>query len=321
MNKKLITIALSALLCGSALAATEQPTTVPGVVDYIVACGSSSGTYEALLDELQPFLADTVHFRKVTKDTKPISSSGAIDNLDLLVNNQIQGAFMHGDVPESRRRGGKDMGKFKTLLVLHLEEVHLLALATSHRTIKDRTSWNPMAKIPVVFNTLDDLAGYKVGAAGGGFITANVIKAITLVPYEIVQFPTGKDVINALDNGAVDCALFVGGAPLPNIRDLGPQYKLLGISDNRVQQLGQVYTKTSLTYPKMNPEAVQTVAADCLFMTQDYKTPKYRNANKAIRKRFQEVLEELKETPGDHPKWQEVDPNNIGKWPYLELEK
>lgn len=266
------------------------------------------------MDELQPFMVDAINFKKYPKST------GAVQNLDLLVTNQVQGAFMHSDVIEFRKRGGKDMSKFKTLLALHMEEVHLLALQDSLRKVKDRSSWNPMATKPVVFNTLDDLGSYKVGAAGGGYITAQVIKALTLVPYEIIQFQSGKDVIAALDKGDVDCALFVGGAPLPNIKDLGPQYKLLSIGDTRKTQLEVVYRPTSITYPKMNPEAVQTVAADCLFVTQDYKSPRYRNALKLLRKRFYTVLEELKETPGNHPKWQEVDPNNHGKWPWLELE-
>jgi uncharacterized protein len=320
MNKKLAALALSVLLCGSAVAVQETPTTNPGAVNFIVACGSSSGTYEALLDQLQPFVADVITFQKVTNNSAPNKSTGAVQNLDLLVTNQVQGAFMHSDVAEFRKRSGKDMSKYKTLLALHMEEVHLLALSQSTRTVKDRTSWNPMAKTSVVFNTLGDLAGYKVGAAGGGYITAQVIKAITLIPYEVVQFQSGKDVIAALDKGVIDCALFVGGAPLPNLKDLGPQYKLLAISDSNVTQLEQIYRKTSLTYPNMSPESVNTVAADCLFVVQDYKSPRFRSALKVLRNKFYAVLDELKETPGNHPKWQEVDPVNQGKWPWLVLE-
>lgn len=318
MKKQLIAIALSALLCGSAMTIQGQTTPTDlnpntNAVEFIVACGSSSGTYEQLLDQLQPFVAESITFKKYPKST------GAIQNLDLLMNNQVQGAFMHGDVPEFRKRSGKDMSKYKTLLVLHMEEVHLLALAQSHRMVKDRSSWNPVAKIPVVFSSLGDLAGYKVGAAGGGFITAQVIKAITLVPYDVVQYQSGGEVIAAIEKGDIDCGLFVGGAPLPNIRDLGPQYKLLSISDTHRKQLEVVYRPTSITYPNMSPEAVNTVAPDCLFMVQDYKSPRFRNALKTLRAKFYAILEDLKETPGDHPKWQEVDPNNHGKWPWLEL--
>lgn len=291
-----------------AISALAQPTQSPSnTTQFIVACGSSSGTYEALLDELQPFVAEEVQFIKHP-------SSGAVENLDLLISNQVQAAFMHSDVIEFRKRAGKDMSKYKTLLALHKEEIHLLALTESKRTTGH--FWNSK---PVVLNTLDDLSGMKVGAAGGGYITAQTIKAMTMIPYEVIQYNTGKEVIAALNKGDIDVALFVGGAPLPNLKDLGPEYKLLSIPESRVAQLQLVYTPASITYTKMRPEAVNTMAADCLFVAQDYKTPKFRNAMKVIRTKFYQVLDELKETPGDHPKWQEVDPNNHGKWTWMEF--
>jgi TRAP-type uncharacterized transport system substrate-binding protein len=295
------------LIATVALAQQPTPDINPNAVQFIVACGSSSGTYEALLDELQPFVAEQVQFKKS-------KSSGAVENLDQLISNQVQGAFMHSDVIEFRKRAGKDMSKFKTLLALHKEEIHLLALTESKRT-----SGRFYNRKPVMFNTLDDLAGYKVGAAGGGYITAMTIKAMTMIPFEVVQYPSGKDVINALNKGDIECALFVGGAPLPNLKDLGPEYKLLSIPESRMGQLQLVYTPANVTYTKMRPEAVNTMAADCLFVAQDYKTPRFRNAMKQIRTRFYQILDELKETPGDHAKWQEVDPANHGKWTWMEL--
>jgi hypothetical protein len=62
------------------------------------------------------------------------------------------------------------------------------------------------------------------------------------------------------------------------------------------------------------------MAADCLFVAKEYLTPRFRNAEKDIRAKFYQVLDELKETPGNHPKWQEVDPAYHGKWTWMELQ-
>jgi hypothetical protein len=300
---------LMSLLAATSLLA-QSPTPNPNIPVFKIADGSSSGTYKAFADEIAGLTSDIIQFQE-------IPSSGAVENLDLLLNNKVSAAFMHSDVIYFRAQSmsQEKISQYKTLLALFKEEVHFITLAQSKKTTG--SFWN---KKPLEISNIDDLKGLKVGAAGGGFITSQVIKLMTNIPYEVVQFNSGKDVIPALNRGEIDAAVFVGGAPLPNLVDLGPEYKILPIPDRDVSLLQQVYTPAKVTYTKMSPEAVNTVAADCLFVAREYKkTPRLIQLLKTFRTTFYDKLGELQETPGLHPKWQEVDPNNHGKWQWMEL--
>lgn len=279
-----------------------------------IAAGSSSGTYKKFLDEIASVSGNALVFKEV-------ESHGAVENLDLLVTNKVAMAFMHSDVPFFRAQR-EDLSKFKTLLALFTEEVHFLAPRASKRPPTKSggvMGYGGTVTPPPVINSVEDLKGLKVGAAGGGAITAQVIRLQSNIPYEFVSFQKGDDVMAALNRGEIDAAVFVGGAPLPNIEKLGPEYKLLPFGSQTIAALKQVYKPATITYPKMNPEGVPTIGADALLMSREYKSPKMVNMLKTFRQTFFEHLLELQETPGIHPKWQEVSPENKGKWPYLEF--
>ena len=139
------------------------------------------------------------------------------------------------------------------------------------------------------------------------------------MPYQIVQYTSGSDVLRALGAGEVDAALFVGAAPLPNLKDLGPGYKLLPIPGNVVDKLKILYQSSQVTYTKMSPQPISTVSVPCLFVSRVYKSKKMVAALQTMRKAFYENLDTLKETPGNHKKWQDVDPNFHGPWAWLNL--
>jgi TRAP-type uncharacterized transport system substrate-binding protein len=291
-----------ALLATTALA-QQQPT-------FKIADGSSSGMYKTFLEQIEGVTAGTITFEEV-------ESHGAVENLDLLMNNKVSGAFLHNDVIDFRNRtDSTKLAKFKTLLCLFSEEVHFLAPSNSGRKTGGTMGFG--AK-DVVVNSIDDLAGLTVGASGGGFVTAQVIKFYTQIPYNVVQFEKGSDVLKALNEGAIDAAVFVGGAPLSNLEGLGSNFKLLSIPDRDIDQLKSVYHPATVTYPKMNPAGVRTVAAYCLLVSKEYKTPKFRELLKKFRETFYANLDQLQEEPGNHPKWAEVSPGVQGPWPWMDL--
>lgn len=309
---KRILILLAGLLAAAIPASAQQPVGVNQPVEFLVAAGSSSGTYKVFLDQIRSITNDVITFKEV-------DSHGSVENLDCLVNNKAMGAFMHSDVIYFRAQS-TDLSRFKTLIPLFKEEVHFLALTNSKRFTGGTLGYG---KTQVVINTVDDLGRpveklpMKVGAAGGGFITAQVIRLQAQLGYEVVQFGSGSEVMNALNAGTIDAAVFVGGAPLPNLEKLGPDYKLLPMGDTTATRLKAVYSPASVTYIRMRPEAIQTVSADCIFVSREYKTPKYVNALRAFRDQFNARLEELRETPGAHQKWQEVIANGPSKWPVM----
>lgn len=277
--------------------------------DFLVADGSSSGTYQQFLKEITTACADSpIHF-------KEIPSSGAIENLDKLVNNEVSAAFMHSDVIYFRGQA-ENLDKFRTLLALFNEDVHFLALAQSKRIVGGHLGFGGS---PLQLNDISDLKGCKVGAAGGGFITIQVIRLQSQVTYEVVQFGSGKEVMDALNTGTIDCAVFVGAAPLPNIKDLGKDYKLLPIPSLVSDRLKSVYKPTTITYTKMSPNGISTIAAQCLFVSKTYKSQKMVQQLDDFRKLFYSKLDDLKETPGNHKKWGDVEADERGHWPWLTL--
>jgi len=277
--------------------------------EFLVAAGSSSGTYQQFLKQISAVTTDSgIVFKEVP-------SHGAIENLDLLVNNRVYAAFMHSDVIYFRGQT-EDLSRFKTLLALFSEDVHFLALSTSKRAVG---GFGGFGAKPIVINDVSSLQGMKVGAAGGSYVTAQVIRLQSQIGYDVTQFEKGADVMNALNSGVIDAAVFVGAAPLPNLEELGRDYKLLSFPSGVVDRLKQVYKPTSITYNKMSPNSVSTVSAQCLLVSKTYKTKKIVDQLSSFRKQFFSKLDEIKETPGNHKKWSEVSEEEKGRWPYLEL--
>lgn len=302
--KKTLVIALSVLVMNMTVMAQE----------FLIADGSSSGTYKQFLKELSIATSDSgITFKEV-------DSHGAVENLGLLIDNRVMGAFLHSDVIAHRSKNeptAKLETKFQTLLALFPEDVHFVALSESKRKVGGTFGYGAKS---VIIKTIDDLGGMNVGAAGGGWITANMVKLLSDIPYKVMPtYGSGAEVMAALEKGEIDAAVFVGASPLPNLINLGPQYKILGIVGTTADKLKIQYTPTSITYTKMSPNPVPTVAAQCLFVSKTYKSPKMVNTLISFRNSFMTHLDEIKETPGNHPKWQSVESDTRGPWTYMEF--
>lgn len=308
--RSLLSVTVGLLAATFAFAQAPQ---IGAPVEFLIAAGSSSGTYEQLTKELASVTNDTVTF-------KIVPSHGAVENLDHLINNEAMVAMLHSDVIYQRYSTMTNLPqRYQTLVALHSEEVHLLALTNPKRSTGGKlgTSWGSQ---PVLITTLEDLKpGTTVGAAGGGFVSANVIKGLLGMQYEIAQFNSGGEVLNALNKGEIDVALFVGGAPLPNLKELGPEYHLVSVSDVTASRLKQVYHPATLTYTKMSPQGISTIAADCILVARVYKTARFVSALRAFRAEFYSKLPELSETAGTHPKWSSIDPTARGTWTWMDL--
>ncbi len=286
---------------------------------FLVADGSSSGTYQQFLKEMTTVFEED----GIKLEFKEVPSSGAVENLDKLINNDVMAAFMHGDVIWHRNKSdasSKLEERFQTLVSLFPEDVHFVALSESRTKAGGVAGFGAKR---IEFKSVSDLSGYKVGAAGGGYVTSNIIKLLSDIPYQIVKYDTGKEVMAALASGEISAAVFVGAAPLPNLKDLGPDYKILPISDLTIDKLksSTVYQSSQVTYTKMSPQPVRTVSVTSLLVAHVYHTPKMVSQLKAMRTAFYSHLTELQETPGNHKKWQDVDPSNHGSWTWMNLGK
>lgn len=293
---------LAALACAACL------TQSPAHAQIRVGTGSAEGTYSTMFKQLQKVCGTAVAMTE-------INTSGSNDNLDKIMGNELNAAWVQTDVLFFRSRT-EELGGIKTLLAMHPEEVHFLTTAVAKN--KEGGTLGIGAKVPV-FTTLSDLNGRTVGAAGGSFTTAQVIRLQSEVNFTVRQFPDAKTLMEALNRGDIEAAVYVGGAPMPALQALDANYKLLSISEAIQAKLKNVYRPARVTYNRMNANGVQTIATDALFVTREYKTPRMTQQLAQFRTCALEAAPELSETIGTHPKWKAVDPANKGKWPYYEL--
>lgn len=279
-------------------------------VQLKVADASSSGTYHQLFTEMKETMIQNTAIDIVESN----NGGGALENLDALLSNKVNACFVHADVVAWKAKT-EDLTEYKTLLCLHQEDVHILALNQSVVTENGVMGYGKKTKN---LNQLSDLSGLTVGAAGGGWVTANLIRLLSEVQYNVApKFASGHDVIDALNNGSIQAAIFVGAAPLPNLEKLDSKYKLISIPDP--SKLKSVYKPSTVSYLNINTSSVATVSVPCILLSKTYKTPKFVSALSGFRKAFCTSLDELKETVGKHKAWQRVNCSDHGPWAWYEM--
>lgn len=283
---------------------------VPGVhaQQLQVATGKAGDTYSTMLKQLSARCGSSVAIIEH-------NSGGSNDNISQLVGNQVNAAFVQSDVLWLRART-EDLANVKTLLALHPEQVHIVALASSG--LKEGGVMGVGGK-EVVISDLAALAGRRIGAAGGSLVTAQVMRLQSEIPFNVIPFDKGEDVLAALEAHRIEAAVFVGGAPLGTISKLDQRFKLLPITGPVVEKLKGVYRPARLNYSKLGAAGVPTIATDALFVTREYKTQKMVDGLAKLRSCALDSIDELKETTGTHPAWQFVSTDNKGKWPWYEL--
>lgn len=269
-----------------------------------VATGSPKGTYSAMFREVYQTCGSEVGMVEV-------ASTGSQENITQLVGNQVNAAFVQSDVLYLRSRT-EELGNVKTLLALHPEQVHFVARAGTK-------VGGTMGIGGATLENITQLAEKKVGAAGGSSVTSQVIRLQSEIAYSTVIYDTNDQALKALADGKVDAVILVGGAPLGSVASLGADHKLLSIPAPVIEKLKGVYKPSRLNYPKMGAAGVTTVATEALFVTREYKTEKMVQSLARFRACAHSKIEEIKESTGTHPAWQNVDPASKGKWPWYEL--
>ncbi len=267
-----------------------------------VASDSSSGTYNKMLAEIiQVCSTDTFNIIPATG-----VEGGAPGNLDALVNNRAQAAFLHSDVYFANAQADPSYAKFQTLVALYPEPIHVLALKVSKTKKVGTLSFGTQE-----FSSLADMKGFSVGAAGGGVYTARILQGQGEGGFTVVPFNKGDEVIAALTSGQIAAAIFVGAAPLPNLIKLDKNlYKLLPIGDTIASRVKGVYREASVNYTGMTSGPLKTLAPVATLLTRKYSTETKVAAQRHFRSCFYKHLDELKDNGS--PNWQSVEANDHG---------
>ena len=274
----------------------------------VVADDSSSGTYKKMLGEIIG-VCGSDQFSIV--EAKGVTG-GAPANLDALVNNQAQAAFLHRDVFFANSQSDPTYKRFQTLVALYPEPIHVLALRQS------KSKSGTFSISATEFNSLSDIKGFSVGAAGGGVYTARILKGQGDAGFTVATFNTGAEVIAALDNGTIAAAIFVGAAPLPNLAALDKsKYKLIPVGEALASKTKGVYRAATINYPGLTSGPVQTVAPIATIVTRKFSTGAKVIAQRHFRECFYAHLGELKDNAS--PNWQSVEASDHGVLDWYEI--
>ncbi len=302
-SKPLVRIAAAAILSFAAAGAAQAQ-------QLKVATGGAKGTYSQMFKEINGVCQNALVLSEQ-------NTSGSVENVDLLVGNKINAAIVQTDVLKYRAQNEQQIASnVKTLIALHPEEVHIVTRADGRREGGWGLGGIKFGGTQVVLRDFQDLKGRSVAAVGGSIITAKVLAGNSGVPFDVIEtYPNNDAALKALQESKIDAVVMVMGAPATAIQALDQNYKLLPVSGAPAEKLSSIYNTTKLTYNNLSDSSgVPALSVQALFVTRDYKTPAMVEGLHALRDCVTSKLDELKETVGTHPKWQQVDANSTGKW-------
>jgi TRAP-type uncharacterized transport system substrate-binding protein len=274
-----------------------------------VSTGGPKGTYHALFANIADKCGDQMAMIEVPSD-------GSLTNLDRLTGKEVGAAFVQTDALFASAQG-RDLGNIKTLVAFNRESVHVVVLANSG--LKTSGNMVGMGKQDIVFGTAEDLGSYKIAAAGGSVVTAQLVKAQGQIGWTIVPAANTDAALSMLKSGQVQAVMMVGGQPLGDVKALGAEFKLIGFRQTTMDLLKTVYVTDRLSYPKISPTAVPTIATEALLVTRTVNTPERLAVLSNLRKCVYENIGAFRDADGAHPAWEQVNSDNKGKWAYYDL--
>jgi TRAP-type uncharacterized transport system substrate-binding protein len=286
-------------LCPAASRARAQTTQKP----MVVSSGSANGTYYRLMKEFDDAAPGLI----INKE-----SDGSLTNIDRVMDNKAELGVTQLDALVVRAFKEANLKeRIRILAILHTEEVHFIARSAPQGGILGMPFLQSAPRTSV-----NDLRDQKLGFWGGAVITEQVISALTLIGWAPTEYPDQNAGLEALKGDHVQAILAVGGQPLDWVSELSRDYRLLGVSDAMAVRLAPVYEKTTLTYRNLGQEGVQALSIRAMLVTRNYASKGKHDQLQMIHDKLANVVGDIRETRGTHPKWEEVDPTSVtDKWP------
>ncbi|MCR5084540.1 MAG: TAXI family TRAP transporter solute-binding subunit [Succinivibrionaceae bacterium] len=243
-------------ICGSASAEGMD-----GGSKLVFTTGGAQGTYYGF----GGVLAGKVGEVTSTKITA-VTSGGSKANIEAIENEDAQLGFVQTDVAAYAARGERlfeeKVDDFKAVANLYMEQVQVVTLNPEIKSIADLKGKN-----------------VSVGAAGSGvyFNAVDLLKAYGLDIEKDIKptYQSFGDSADALQDGKIDAAFIVAGAPTTAVTTLatGRKVYLLGVDDAHAEALVKAspyYSRTVIGKDVYGtPGDVQTVAVGALVIAHD----------------------------------------------------
>ena len=259
--KKIISLAMvfAMLFTCSALAAEKGG--MPGGTKIIFTTGGAQGTYYGFGSVLAGRVSE-----KTSTTITAITSGGSKANIEAMDDGDAQIAFVQSDVGAYAFRGTRlfdyKITDFSTVANLYMEQVQIVTLDPSIKTVADLKGKN-----------------VSVGAAGSGvyFNAVDVLKAYGLDIDKDIKptYQSFGDSVEALQDGKIDAAFIVAGAPTTAVTSLAATKKvyLVGFDDEHIMSLiveSPYYSKNVITKDTYGTDDdVTTVAVGAVVIARD----------------------------------------------------
>jgi ABC-type amino acid transport substrate-binding protein len=247
------------------------------------------------------------------------NTNGGVQNLEMLRGGKVEAALVPTSVLYAMRLDNPaSVANIKTLVSLHGEEVHLIAYTGERKEGGFGLGKLKFNQKEVVYNSVDDLKGRPVGAVGGSVVDAGVLSDILRLGLQVIPFADNDALKAALVTGQIDAAVVVAGTPSAFVASLPQgQFKLLSIRGNG--ETSVAYFPTKVSYSNLGGRSVDTLATQALLVSRTFRSQQMLNNLGALRKCFQDNLANIQDKRGAHPKWQDVDASQQGKWEWYSL--
>jgi TRAP-type uncharacterized transport system substrate-binding protein len=267
-----------------------------GVPDLIVKVSTEKGTYAQLFNQIASVCPQP--------SMQMSTSAGTVAALNDILNNKANVAFMTAPVLYGKKliENDNSVDKLRVIMPMYTSELHIIA-RRSDGTI----------------NQFTDVGNKKVATFGGAFITARIILAQSnLRPIAFQDYQSEKAALAALQSNQADVVFIEVGQPATWATELdGQQFKF--VEFNKPELLGRNgFTAATLHYQNISQTGVRTLGSQVYLITQDYKSAKKVADISALKSCIARNYETLKETTGNHPKWEEVRPNGKTEWPMFQ---
>ncbi len=256
--KKIFSLALVIVMI-FAFSAFAEP--MPGGTKLIFSTGGAQGTYFGFGGVLAGKVSE-----KTSTTVTAITSGGSKANIEAMQDEDAQLGFVQTDVGAYAYKGTRlfdeKITDFSTVANLYMEQVQIVTLDPSIKTVADLRGKN-----------------VSVGAAGSG-VYFNAVDLLSVYGIDIDKdikptYQSFGDSVEALQDGKIDAAFIVAGAPTTAVTSLATTKKvyLVGVDDEHILALrGTSPYYSTYVIPKSfygTDEDVTTVAVGAVVIARD----------------------------------------------------
>lgn len=260
--KKIISLAMIlALLSVCSAFAAEEKAGMPGGTKLIFTTGGAQGTYYGFGGVIAGKVGE-----KTSTTITAITSGGSKANIEAMDDGDAHLGFVQSDVGAYAYRGTRlfddKITNFSTVANLYMEQVQIVTLDPSIKTVADLKGKN-----------------VSVGAAGSGvyFNAVDLLKVYGLDIDKDIKptYQSFGDSVEALQDGKIDAAFIVAGAPTTAVTSLAATKKvyLVSVDDEHVLALlseSPYYSKSIILKDTYNTdEDIFTVAVGAVVIARD----------------------------------------------------